>query len=203
MLWCDSVAPLGNPVVPLVYWMLIGSSNDRLASRSASGSRAGGGRAGREQRVPAPRAEVDDLLQVRQIGPDLLDHRAVVAGLEALRADQHPHAGLAQHEAELVAAVRRVDVDEDDPALAVAYCSRTHSAQFGAQMPTRSPAASPAAIRPRASVSVSASNCRVRPPPARRHVDKHLGVRVRGGDPPQVRRRSSRRAAGCADAPWL
>ena len=25
MLWCESVAPLGKPVVPLVYWMLIGS----------------------------------------------------------------------------------------------------------------------------------------------------------------------------------
>ena len=44
------------------------------------------------------------------------------------------------------------------PALAVAYCSSTHSGQFGAQMPTRSPAFIPAAIRPRASVSVSASN---------------------------------------------
>jgi hypothetical protein len=27
MLWCESVAPLGKPVVPDVYWMLIGSSN--------------------------------------------------------------------------------------------------------------------------------------------------------------------------------
>ena len=44
------------------------------------------------------------------------------------------------------------------PALAVAYWSSTHSAQFGDQMPTRSPAAIPVAIRPRASVSVSASN---------------------------------------------
>ena len=38
MLWCDSVAPLGNPVVPLVYWMLIGSSNCRPAMRSRSAS---------------------------------------------------------------------------------------------------------------------------------------------------------------------
>src|SRR5215467_3534429 len=37
MLWWDRVAPLGKPVVPLVYWMLIGSSKDRLASRPASG----------------------------------------------------------------------------------------------------------------------------------------------------------------------
>ena len=30
MLWWVSVAPLGKPVVPLVYWMLIGSSKARL-----------------------------------------------------------------------------------------------------------------------------------------------------------------------------
>ena len=36
MLWCDSVAPFGNPVVPDVYWMLIGSSKDSSASRAAS-----------------------------------------------------------------------------------------------------------------------------------------------------------------------
>ncbi len=38
MLWWDRVAPFGKPVVPLVYWMLIGSSKDRPASRAASGS---------------------------------------------------------------------------------------------------------------------------------------------------------------------
>ena len=27
ILWCVSVAPFGSPVVPLVNWMLIGSSN--------------------------------------------------------------------------------------------------------------------------------------------------------------------------------
>ena len=36
MLWCDSVAPLGEPVVPEVYWMLTGSSNWSAASRLAS-----------------------------------------------------------------------------------------------------------------------------------------------------------------------
>ena len=38
MLWWDSVAPLGNPVVPLVYWMLIGSSNCSPADRFRSSS---------------------------------------------------------------------------------------------------------------------------------------------------------------------
>ena len=35
MLWCVSVTPLGDPVVPLVNWMLTASSNcRRLAERS-------------------------------------------------------------------------------------------------------------------------------------------------------------------------
>ena len=38
MLWWLSVAPLGKPVVPLVYWMLIGSSNWVAAWREASSS---------------------------------------------------------------------------------------------------------------------------------------------------------------------
>src|SRR5436309_153423 len=41
------------------------------------------------------------------------------------------------------------------PAFAVAYWSSTHSAQLGAQMPTRSPASMPAAISPRARARVS------------------------------------------------
>ena len=35
MLRCDSVAPLGKPVVPEVYWMLIGSVLASPASRVA------------------------------------------------------------------------------------------------------------------------------------------------------------------------
>ena len=33
MLWWVSVAPFGKPVVPEVYWMLIGSSADNSACR--------------------------------------------------------------------------------------------------------------------------------------------------------------------------
>ncbi len=40
MLWWDSVAPLGKPVVPLVYWMLIGSSNCSSADRASSTARS-------------------------------------------------------------------------------------------------------------------------------------------------------------------
>ncbi len=40
MLRWVSVAPFGNPVVPDVYWMLIGSSGVSRASRSASATRS-------------------------------------------------------------------------------------------------------------------------------------------------------------------
>ena len=42
------------------------------------------------------------------------------------------------------------------PILAVAYCTTVHSAQFGAQMPTRSPFSTPSDISPRATRSTSA-----------------------------------------------
>jgi hypothetical protein len=44
------------------------------------------------------------------------------------------------------------------PTFAVANCTSTHSTQFGAQIPTRSPFAMPAAIRPLASRSTAASS---------------------------------------------
>src|SRR6266511_829441 len=93
MLWCDSVAPLGNPVVPEVYWMLIGSSQDSVAATSASLVLSA-----------APPASSS---------PDIGNHRAVVAGLECRGRHQGPDAGLVEHVGELMGAVRRVDVDED------------------------------------------------------------------------------------------
>ena len=44
------------------------------------------------------------------------------------------------------------------PTFAVAYWAIVHSAQLGAQTPTRSPFAMPAPIRPRASASTSRSS---------------------------------------------
>src|SRR5215472_5174709 len=106
MLWWDSVAPLGKPVVPLVYWMLIGSSKASPAPhpppRSPFTPRR---RPGRHQRVPLRGAQVDDPLQGIQAAADLLDHRPVVARLERLGADQHPDTRLPQHIAEFVTAV--------------------------------------------------------------------------------------------------
>ncbi len=115
MLWWLSVAPLGKPVVPLVYWMLIGSSNCVAAWRCAQlvGAHA---LAAREELLPVA-AEEHDLLEAVEVVAHVVDHRDVVRGLEGGRGDQHPAAGLAQHELELGRPVGRVDVDEDDPGL--------------------------------------------------------------------------------------
>jgi hypothetical protein len=40
MLWWDRVAPFGKPVVPDVYWMLIGSSGLNAAWSRASSARS-------------------------------------------------------------------------------------------------------------------------------------------------------------------
>ena len=44
------------------------------------------------------------------------------------------------------------------PALAVAYWTSAHSAQFGLQIPTRSPASIPAAMKARAARSTASPN---------------------------------------------
>ena len=62
MLWWESVAPFGKPVVPLVYWMLIGSSNCSSLSRSLSAASSTTVRAG-EELVPVVAAEEHDPLE--------------------------------------------------------------------------------------------------------------------------------------------
>ena len=110
MLWWLSVAPFGKPVVPLVYWMLIGSSE-------SSAVRVGRRAVACQQLLPLGRVEQHDALELGQVAAHLVDHRRVVAGLERAGGDQHPAAGLAQRVLELARAVGRVDVDEDDPGL--------------------------------------------------------------------------------------
>ncbi len=67
-----------------------------------------------DERVPVRRAEQHHLAQRGAVRPHLLDHRRVVGGLEARRRDQHRDPGLVEHVLQLVRAVGRVDVDEDD-----------------------------------------------------------------------------------------
>ena len=87
MLWWLSVAPFGNPVVPLVYWMLIGSSKLSSAARAASATVSTASAVG-EERVPVRRTEVHDLLEPREARRHLVDHRAVVARLELGRGEE-------------------------------------------------------------------------------------------------------------------
>src|SRR4029450_9121757 len=87
MLWCDSVAPLGKPVVPEVYWMLIGSSAE-------SPGCAVGGRSRSSPPPPPPElgplgsVPQDDPVERTAVRADLLDHPGVVGGLERLGRDQ-------------------------------------------------------------------------------------------------------------------
>ena len=112
MLWCDRVAPLGNPVVPDVYWMLIGSwgSRPRWARVSRSGLTASA-RDSRSAQESCPTTTTCSRAGHSAAGG--LDHRDVVGGLERPGGDEHPDARLREHVGELVGAVRRVDVDED------------------------------------------------------------------------------------------
>ncbi len=106
------VAPLGNPVVPDVYWMLIASVllEAGLDLRQALGADPlGAGERSRQLSVPMRTT----CSRPGDVAADLLDHRGVVAGLERRRGHDHPDAGLAQHVPQLVRPVGGVDVDED------------------------------------------------------------------------------------------
>ena len=134
MLKCDRVAPFGEPVVPLVNWMLIASSGSSAAESASSRARCAGppsasscahdrqrggtgsspssttcfSRAGARCQHLARALEVD-------LGRDLAQHAEVVAALVAARQHQRAAADLVQRVLELGLAVRRVDVDEDQP----------------------------------------------------------------------------------------
>ena len=120
MLWCVSVAPLGLPVVPLVYWMLIGSSVSSCSSRcpTSDGSTPAPSSTSADHtrsRWP-PAASPSIVTTISSLGRSRAhrrEHLEVVGGLEGRGGDEHPHAGLAERVRELARPVRRVDVDED------------------------------------------------------------------------------------------
>ncbi len=110
MLWWLSVAPLGKPVVPLVYWMLIGSSNVSCSPTARTSS------------AEAPPEEIsshslgleeDRALEPGQVRLHLVDHRHEVRALDLRRGEQQAAAGLAERILELVGSVSRIDVDQD------------------------------------------------------------------------------------------
>ena len=112
MLRWVSVAPFGNPVVPDVYWMLIGSSGRSVARRAARAS---------SPTWPAPATSSSQSSSqkkiarssARQVRAHVLDHVDVVRRLERRGGEQHPAARLGERVLQLVGAVGRVDVDED------------------------------------------------------------------------------------------
>ncbi len=65
------------------------------------------------------------------------------------------------------------------PILAVAYCTIVHSAQFGAQMPTRSPFSMPSAIKSPCDEVDLGIELAVGPSPIAGDVDECLGIGVR------------------------
>ncbi len=128
---------------------------------------------------PVVGAEVDDPLERVRVDPHLVDHRAVVAGLERLGREQQPQAGLVQRVGELVRAVGRVDVDQDRADLGGGVL---HQRPLGA---VRRPDADPVALRdpgrdqpPGERVDVGVER---RPGPAATggHLDQRLAVPVR------------------------
>ena len=66
-----------------------------------------------DQPIPGRVPDEDHVTKIGTVAAYLGHHRAVVAGLELRRADQHRDAGLPQDVRELVRPVRRIDVDHD------------------------------------------------------------------------------------------
>ena len=183
MLWWLSVAPLGKPVVPDVYWMLIGSSAE--SSSRHPGQSPGVGR-GPGQGVPAGRPDDGHLAQLGAAGPHLGDHGGVVRRLERGRRHQVRDAGLVQHELELVGAIGRVDGDEDGADRRRGELQQHPLGTVG--RPDPDPVARLGApCEQRAGESVDgAGQLGVGPAPARRDVDERLVARHPGGRASQV-----------------
>ena len=111
MLWCDSVAPLGKPVVPLVYWTLIASSADSEPGALAQLVLAHLVGAG-QQLLPVAGLGEDHALEGVEPVADLAHHRPVVRGLVPGGRHQQPAARLAQRVLQLAGAVGGVDVHQ-------------------------------------------------------------------------------------------
>ena len=122
-------------------------------------------------------AEERDVLERRALAAHLVDHRRVVARLERRRRDQQPDAGLVQHVLSSWLRYAGLMFTRIAPILAVAYWTSTHSAQFGDQMPTRSPAWRPRGRASRRRAGRPRHRARVGPAPAGRHVDQRLVIR--------------------------
>ena len=159
--------------------MLIGSSGGSVRHPLGRPRRRRRARPPSTSVGPVVGVEVDDPLERRAVGRGLLDHRAVVAGLELGRRDQQPHARLVDGVGELVGAVGRVDVDQDRADLRGGVLGER---PLGA---VRRPDADPVALgdagrrsaRAR-TASTSRSSSGPGPAPAGRELDQRLAVGV-------------------------
>ncbi len=112
MLRCESVAPLGKPVVPEVYWMLIGSILVESGHSRAQILHGYGVRAVL-QVLPVVGVEEQHFLQIGHLVAHLVDHADVIRRLERRGRDEGSDARLLQHVGEFMRPVCGVDVDQD------------------------------------------------------------------------------------------
>ncbi len=110
MLVWVSVAPLGYPVVPDVYWMLIGSPglSPDCTPRQRLGVDGGVG-----DLLPGLPADDDHVAQRRAPSAHIVEHRRVVGALERRRREHRAHRRLVQRVLQLVGPVCGIDVDQD------------------------------------------------------------------------------------------
>ena len=106
-LWWVSRTPLGEPVVPEVYWMLATSPGVAVSR----GEIAAAG----EHRVPGRLAEPDDVFERQRVAvARFVEDGAIVGARVVLAQEEGADARLLQHVAQFVRAVGGVDVDQDD-----------------------------------------------------------------------------------------
>ena len=147
MLKWESVAPLGDPVVPLVNWMLIASSGSSAADSAVEAATVAGAgerdEAGERPGGPRRRllVEHDDVSQVRkprrpqrsravvELGRERAQHVDIIARLVAAGEHQRLAADLVERVFELGGAIGRIDVDQDG---ADARSTELHVEPFGA-----------------------------------------------------------------------
>ena len=145
--WRNS-APLGKPVVPVVYWSCAGSSG-----------RPQGARRRRRRRRTARRWwRGGTQSQVGQVVPERVDNVAQRCATELVVVQHHATAALAQHELGLGGVERGVTVTSMTPASPAPNSRSTHSGELAAQMAMRPPGGTDAAT-PRATSVASCRSC--------------------------------------------
>ena len=150
-----SVAPFGKPVVPLVYWMLIGSSNcnSPIAWRTSSAEappEAISSQPGVSKKVA--RSSTGSFGRTWSTIATKSDPFTCWAANNTRQPDCRStySSSLVRYEGLMLTRIT--------PSLAVAYWTSAHSLRLGPQTPTRSPFFSPSASMPPARRSTASPN---------------------------------------------